>query len=162
MCEVTFSVCSKQEMWKATFHFHHSLSISNGDSTTWLLSLKPTMVELRRILVRCLVTVLVLVVLRVTLPLGLIEPWCVCCMSGDRFWQIWCIELVWVFPHAHILSISIHFEGIITVVINVWFTYPNYFSACMLRVPLCYQWFSLFLTLLELWKLDNTQNFCFV
>ena len=35
------------------------------------------------------------------------------------------------FPHIHISSTSVHFEGIITVVINIWFTYPNLFSVCM-------------------------------
>jgi len=75
--KLPLGVCSKQEMWKITFQFHHSLSISNRASTTWLLFLKPTMVELCRILVRLLVMVLVLVVLRVTLPVGLIAPSCV-------------------------------------------------------------------------------------
>lgn len=35
------------------------------------------------------------------------------------------------FLHTYMSSTSIRFESIITVVINIWFTYANLFSVCL-------------------------------
>jgi len=60
--------------------------------------------------------------------------WTLACVLYVR-WQV-LTDLVYrtcmSFPtHSHISSTSIHFVGIVTVVINIWFTYPNLFIVCV-------------------------------